>query len=62
MYVEKDNTGKIIIQDISQLEAEILDDCICTYLSLPSDQKVTAAEITMRKLKVELCKHLKDVY
>jgi len=62
MYVEKDTTGQIIIQDISLLEAEILDDCICTYLALPSGQKGTVVERTMQKLKVELCKHMKDVY
>lgn len=31
MYIETDSNGKIIIQDISQEEAVILDDCLCTY-------------------------------
>ena len=39
MYIETDSNGKIIIQDISQEEAVILDDCLCTYLATkPIDQ------------------------
>lgn len=32
MYIEKDLQGKIIIQDISQEEAEILASCFRFYL------------------------------
>lgn len=44
MYVEKDLQGKIIIQDISPEEAEILVDCFRFYLSFhpyktPNTQK-----------------------
>ena len=40
MYIETDSNGKIIIQDISQEEAIILDDCLYTYLATkPIDQR-----------------------
>lgn len=44
MYVEKDIQGKIIIQDISPEEAEILADCFRFYQSFhpyktPNTQK-----------------------
>lgn len=54
MYVEKDLTGKIIIQDISPIEAEILDDCFCSYLAGKSAPKRTDTERIIAKLKREL--------
>lgn len=44
MYVEKDLQGKIIVQDISPEEAEILTNCFQFYLSFhpnktPNTQK-----------------------
>lgn len=53
MYVEKDSSGRIIIQDISHKEAEILDDCICTYLVGPVNDR-SETDFTLIKLKKEL--------
>lgn len=40
MYVERDSKGRIIIQDLSEGEATILDDCLITYLSTkPIDER-----------------------
>ena len=48
MYIETDSNGKIIIQDISQEEAVILDDCLCTYLATkPIDQRSSVDRIVM---------------
>ena len=47
MYIETDSNGKIIIQDISQEEAVILDDCLCTYLAKPIDQRSSVDRIVM---------------
>lgn len=54
MYAEKDQRGRIIIQDISPKEAEILDDCLCSYLSGKSGTKRTESEKIIVKLKREL--------
>lgn len=54
MYVEKDNTGRIIIQDISAEEASLLDDCICTYLADKPAKERTSIDKKMMKLKNEL--------
>lgn len=54
MYVEKDNTGRIIIQDISSQEASYLDDCICSYLAGKSANNRTDIDKKMVKLKREL--------
>lgn len=54
MYVEKDNTGRIIIQDISGQEASYLDDCICSYLAGKPANNRTDIDKTMVKLKREL--------
>lgn len=62
MYVEKDTTGKIIIQDISDIEAQLLDDSICAYLNLPIPTRNTEVDSVMRKLKIELNKHMTDAY
>ena len=44
MYIETDSNGKIIIQDISQEEA----DCLCTYLATkPIDQRSSVDRIVM---------------
>ena len=46
MYIETDSNGKIIIQDISQEEAVILDDCL--YLATkPIDQRSSVDRIVM---------------
>ena len=48
MYIETDSNGKIIIQDISQEEAVILDDCLCTNLATkPIDQRSSVDRIVM---------------
>lgn len=54
MYAEKDNTGRIIIQDISAEEASYLDDCICTYLAEKPTKERTLVDKKMMKLKNEL--------
>lgn len=54
MYVEKDNTGRIIIQDISPEDASYLNDCICSYLSGKPLSSRTDAERRLVFLKVEL--------
>ncbi|WP_199652989.1 hypothetical protein [Parabacteroides sp. AM08-6] len=54
MYVEKDSIGKIIIQDISPAEAEILDDCICSYLSGKPANTRTVADKVIINLKRQL--------
>lgn len=55
MYVEKDRHGQIIIQNISPGEAEVLDDCFCSYLAGGNTgEKRTDAEKMIVKLKREL--------
>lgn len=55
MYVEKDINGKIIIQDISPSDAEILDDCLCSYLSGQRlGKERSEAEKIIAKLKIEI--------
>lgn len=54
MYVEKDLRGQIIIQNISPSEAEILDDCFCSYLAAKTDGKRSDAEKAIVNLKREL--------
>ena len=54
MYVEKDSTGKIIIQEIASGEAEILDDCFCTYLAGKPVKGRTDAEKVISNLKRQL--------
>lgn len=54
MYVEKDGQGKIIIQDISQNEAEVLDDCFCSYINGKPAKDRTEAEMLVVRLKREL--------
>lgn len=54
MYVEKDNSGKIIIQAITPEEASDLVDCICMYINSKSIQGRTDAERNLIMLKVEL--------
>ncbi len=54
MYIEKDLRGQIIIQNISPREAEILDDCFCSYLAVKADGKRSDAEKAIVKLKREL--------
>lgn len=54
MYVEKDNTGRIIIQEIMPEEAELLDYCICHYFSDKPLQNRTSAERSVIKLKHDL--------
>lgn len=54
MYVEKDNTGRIIIQDISEEEASYLDDCICCYLTGKPAKDRTYIDRVMMGLKKEL--------
>lgn len=54
MYVEKDQRGQIIIQNISPSEAEILDDCFCSYLAAKTKEKRSDAEKAIVKLKREL--------
>lgn len=52
MYVEKDNQGRIIIQDISEIEAETLVDALCLYLgNIPVNHRndVDRALITLKK-------------
>lgn len=51
MYVEKDQHDKIIIQDISVHEAEILDDCFCSYLAGKLKTERNEAEKLIVKLK-----------
>lgn len=53
MYVEKDQYGQIIIQEISPDDAEVLDDCFCSYLAGKSEKR-TYAEKKIVKLKREL--------
>lgn len=54
MYVEKDLNGKIIIQEIAPYEAEILDDCFCTYLTGKPAKERTDADKVISNLKREL--------
>lgn len=54
MYVEKDLHGQIIIQNISPSEAEILDDCFCSYLAGKTKGERTETEKVIVKLKREL--------
>lgn len=54
MYTEKDNIGRIIIQDISPEEAELLDYCICQYFSDKPLQNRTDTEKSLIRLKREL--------
>lgn len=54
MCVEKDNTGRIIIQDISPEDASYLDDCICSYLSGKPMNSRTDAERRLVFLKMQL--------
>lgn len=54
MYVEKDNTGRIIIQDIIQDEATLLADCIRSYLSGKPLEGRTDMERRLIFLRVEL--------
>ncbi|MCD7850458.1 MAG: hypothetical protein LUH63_12455 [Parabacteroides sp.] len=54
MYVEKDSTEKIIIQEITPWEAEILDDCFCTYLAGKPADKWNDADKVISKLKRQL--------
>lgn len=59
MYVEIDSNEKIIIQDISQEEAEILDDCLCTYLATkPIDQRSNVDRVVI-DMKRQLEKNIK---
>ena len=52
MYVEKDLQGKIIIQDISPEEAEILADCFRFYQSF-HPYKTPNTQKTVNKKKNE---------
>lgn len=54
MYVEKDQRGQIIIQNIFPSEAEILDDCFCSYLAGKTEGKRSETEKAIVKLKREL--------
>lgn len=54
MYVEKDNSGKIIIQDMTPEDAIFLVDCICSYLSGKPLSGRTDMERRLIFLKVEL--------
>lgn len=59
MYIETDSKGKIIIQDISQEEAAVLDDCLCTYLATkPIDQRSNVDRIAV-DMKKQLEKNIK---
>ena len=66
MYIETDSNGKIIIQDISQEEAIILDDCLYTYLATkPIDQRSSVDRIVMdmkRQLEKEYTMKARIVY
>lgn len=54
MYVEKDSTGKIIIQGINPEEASYMVDCICSYLARKPLSGRTDMERKLIFLKVEL--------
>ena len=54
MYVEKDTSGKIIIQDITPEEASYMVDCICSYLAGKPLSGRTDMERKLIFLKIEL--------
>lgn len=54
MYVEKDQSGQTIIQNISPSEVEILDDCFYSYLAGKTEVKRAETEKAIVKLKREL--------
>lgn len=57
MYVEKESTGSIIIQGLTPEDAEMLDDCLCSYLAgEPMGGKRTEAERRLIELKRQLQK------
>lgn len=51
MYVEKDLQGKIIIQDISREEAEILTNCFRFYLSFHPNKTPTSKKTINKVLR-----------
>lgn len=54
MYVEKDKTGRIIIQDMTPDDANYMVDCICSYLANKPLSERSDAERRLILLKVEL--------
>lgn len=54
MYVEKDTSGRIIIQDMTPEDASYMVDCICSYLAGKSLSGRTDSERKLIFLKVEL--------
>ena len=58
MYVEKDSTGRIIIQGLTTEDVEMLDDCLCCYLAGKSIGERTDAERRM----IELARQLQKMY
>lgn len=54
MYVEKDTSGRVIIQDINPEEAGQLVDCIRSYLSTRPLEGRTDMERKLIFLKAEL--------
>lgn len=51
MYIEKDLQGKIIIQDISQEEANILTSCFRFYLLFNPEKTHTAEKTVINVLR-----------
>ena len=58
MYVEKDSTGRVIIQGLTTEDAEMLDDCLCCYLAGAPIGERTDAERRM----IELARQLQKMY
>lgn len=57
MYVEKDNNGNIIIQELTPGDAELLAWCICSYFSKRATTPRTFEEKRIIQLKKELEKN-----
>lgn len=58
MYVEKDSTGRVIIQGLTTEDVEMLDDCLCCYLVGKPIGERTDAERRM----IELVRQLQKMY